>query len=124
LSVLPTLVYGAPPSVRIDDGRMVYLRGAVPVRDEPAEKRLVQQLRDDLNLAPGRRASFEGADAAQFAQKLRRWRGALAGDTARLVGPDLKLEPRLRLSGDPVHFDLDFTVVGGSEKDRTVDAEA
>ena len=27
LSVLPTLVYGAPPSVRIDNGRMVYLRG-------------------------------------------------------------------------------------------------
>src|SRR6185436_1943241 len=26
LSVLPTLVYGSPPHVRIDDGRMVYLR--------------------------------------------------------------------------------------------------
>jgi hypothetical protein len=34
LSVLPTLVYGAPPHVRIDGGRLVYLQGAVPLRDD------------------------------------------------------------------------------------------
>src|SRR5690606_34845056 len=46
LTVLPTLVYGDPPSARIDAGRMVHLRGAVPVRDVAAERRLVHQLLD------------------------------------------------------------------------------
>ena len=35
LSVLPTLVYGAPPSVRIDNGRMVYLRARCPCATRP-----------------------------------------------------------------------------------------
>jgi len=48
LTVLPTLVYGHPPSVRIDDSRMTHLRGPVPIRDEAAERRLVHKLRDEL----------------------------------------------------------------------------
>ena len=79
LSVLPTLVYGAPPSVRIDNGRMVYLRGAVPLRDEAAEQRLVHQLRDELNLVPGRRLTVQGQEMVRWADKLRRWRGDLDG---------------------------------------------
>jgi hypothetical protein len=77
LSVLPTLVYGAPPSVRIDNGRMVYLRGAVPLRDEAAEQRLVHQLRDELNLVPGKRLTVAGQEMVRWADKLRRWRGDL-----------------------------------------------
>ncbi|HEY4185722.1 MAG TPA: helicase, partial [Polyangia bacterium] len=37
LTVLPTLVYGHPPTVRIDEGRMTHLKGPVPIRDEAAE---------------------------------------------------------------------------------------
>jgi superfamily II DNA or RNA helicase len=129
LSVLPTLVYGSPACVRIDDGRMVYLRGAVPLRDEPAERRLIAQLRDDLNMVPGRRASFEGADAARIADRLKRWRGDLVGEAAGVVNPALRLEPRLMVTsadGDglpQVRFELKFEVVGG-EGSRTVDAGA
>jgi len=131
LSVLPTLVYGAPPSVRIDNGRMVYLRGSVPLRDEAAEQRLVHQLRDELNLVPGRRLTVQGQEMVRWADKLRRWRGDLTGDAAGLVSPDVRLRPLLRVEGSAtgagvpdVRFTLEFQVEGGKGEPRTVDAAA
>jgi len=131
LSVLPTLVYGAPPSVRIDNGRMVYLRGAVPLRDEAAEQRLVHQLRDELNLVPGRRLTVAGQEMVRWADKLRRWRGDLTGDAAGLVSPDVRLRPLLKVdagatgAGIPeVRFTLEFQVEGGKGGPQTVDAAA
>jgi superfamily II DNA or RNA helicase len=123
LAVLPKLVYGNPPCVRIDDGRMVHLSGPVPVRDEPAERRLVEKLRSDLDLMPGRRSTFEGADTARFVDKVKRWRGDLAGDGARLLGARVRLEPNMQVrdlpaSGNGVPqagFDFTFTVVGETE---------
>ena len=99
LTVLPTLVYGAPPCVRIDDGRMVYLKGPVPVRDRDAEKREIHRLRERLDLLPGHRVTFEGRDVGAFASKLRRWRGALTGDAADLVGSKLRLVPQMSVTG-------------------------
>ncbi|MEO8211827.1 MAG: DEAD/DEAH box helicase [Myxococcales bacterium] len=137
LNVLPTLVYGQPATVRIDDGRMTHLGGAVPVRDEVAERRLVTKLRDELNLIPGRRATFEGADAAQFADKLRRWRGDMVGDAARLVGGKARLVPQLNVDARPsspggvpdVRFTLTFKVEGaeplpGGKRDQTATVDA
>jgi superfamily II DNA or RNA helicase len=126
LAVLPKLVYGNPPCVRIDDGRMVHLSGPVPVRDEPAERRLVEKLRADLDLMPGRRSTFEGADTARFVDKVKRWRGDLAGDGARLLGARVRLEPNMRVrdlptSGNGVPqagFDFTFTVVGETEAEQ------
>ena len=62
LSVLPTLVYGAPPFARVDEGKLVLLRpeGPVPVRDSSAERGLVLKLREELDLLPGRRTTFGG----------------------------------------------------------------
>jgi superfamily II DNA or RNA helicase len=131
LSVLPTLVYGAPPSVRIDNGRMVYLRGAVPLRDEAAEQRLIHQLRDELNLVPGRRLTVQGPEMVRWADKLRRWRGDLSGDAAGLVSPNVQLRPLLRVEsaasgpGIPdVRFTLEFQVEGEKGETRSVDAAA
>lgn len=131
LSVLPTLVYGAPPSVRVDNGRMVYLRGAVPLRDETAEQRLVHKLREELNLVPGRRMTVQGQDMVRWADKLQRWGGDLAGDAAGLVSPDMRLRPLLQVDsaaagpGMPeVRFKLEFQVEGGKGAPKTVDAAA
>ena len=117
LSVLPALVYGQPPCARIDGGRLVHLGGPVPVRDEPAERRLVEKLRAELDLLCGRRTNFEGADTARFVDKLKRWRGEIAGDGAGLVRARVRLEPNLRVEnagqtqGVPgARFDLDFAV--------------
>ncbi|ATB44117.1 hypothetical protein CYFUS_009598 [Cystobacter fuscus] len=131
LSVMPTLVYGAPPSVRIDNGRMVYLRGSVPVRDEVAEQKLIHQLRDELNLVPGRRVTVQGQEMVRWADKLRRWRGDLAGDAAGVVSPDMRLVPSLRVESNAqgpgmpeVRFTLDFQVEGVKGGPKTVDAAA
>jgi hypothetical protein len=131
LSVLPTLVYGAPPSVRIDNGRMVYLRGAVPLRDEAAEQRLLHSLRDELNLVPGRRLTVQGQEMVRFADKIRRWRGDLSGDAAGIVSPNVKLRPKLEVQstvtgpGIPdVRFTLEFQVEGDKGTTHTVDAAA
>ncbi len=122
LSALPTLVYGAPPNVRIDAGKMVFLRGAVPLRDEAVEQRLVHSLREQLDLLPGRRMTFSGPDMVRFADKLRKWRGDLTGDAARVVSPDLVLRPMVRTeaNGNALKVAIDFQIEGG--QGGTVDA--
>jgi superfamily II DNA or RNA helicase len=102
LSVLPTLVYGDPVRARIDNGELVHLSGAAPMRDEAAEKTLLLRLRSELNLVPGRRVDFDGADAIRFAERLRTWQGQIGS-----IGiPARPLEPKLVLTGDT--FDLTF----------------
>ncbi|MBS1151999.1 MAG: SNF2/helicase domain protein [Myxococcaceae bacterium] len=125
LSALPTLVYGAPPHVRIDGGRMVYLRGAVPLRDEAIEQRLIHGLREQLDLLPGRRMTFCGPDMVRFADKLRKWRGDLTGDAAKVVSPEVRLKPTLRTQaagqGVPsIDFALEFQVEGAKAGTPTV----
>ncbi len=117
LAVLPKLVYGQPPCARIDDGKLVHLAGPVPVRDEAAERRLLEQLRVDLGLISGRRTTFTGPDTARFVDKLKRFRAELFGDGAKLVGARVSLLPNLQVKGDgpatglpKVRFDLTFDV--------------
>jgi superfamily II DNA or RNA helicase len=144
LSVLPTLVYGAPPFARVDDGggqggtsKLVLLgkRDAAPVRDPAAERALVLDLRDKLDLVPGRRTTYAGADAPRFAEKLRRWRGGVSGEAARVVSETRRLEPRVAIAGAAavgdalpvVTFDVRFDVVGKNGKEiegARVDPEA
>jgi superfamily II DNA or RNA helicase len=133
LAVLPKLVYGNPPCARVDDGKLVHLGGAVPIRDEAAERRLIEQLRSDLNLVCGRRSTFTGPDTARFVDKLKRFRAELSGDGAQLVGAKVKLLPQLQVKGDGaatglpnVRFELDFKVVaeGKGESVGTVSAAA
>ena len=95
LSVMPTLVYGSPPCARIDAGKLVYLRGPVPLRDTAAERHAIERLRAQLDLLPGRRTTFAGADAPRFVDKLKRWRGDLSGRAAGIVKPTMTLAARL-----------------------------
>ncbi len=77
LSILPTLVYGDPPIARIDGEALTPLGEAVPVRRRDEERAALARLRDELNLAPGRRVDLDGVEATRFAQKLREFaRGA------------------------------------------------
>ena len=115
--MLPTLVYGSPPVARIDDGKLVHLRGPVPVRDAPAEQRALERLREELDLLPGRRTTYDGRDAPRFVEKLKRWRGDLSGERGRhrQAGGDAGAAPARRRATAParrmpeaVRFDLTF----------------
>jgi hypothetical protein len=82
----------------------------------------------------GRRSTYDGADTVRFVEKLKRWRGELAGDGAKLVGTPVRLEPKLRVeaqgagtAGLPnVRFDLDFNVIAEGKESAvgTVSAAA
>ncbi len=111
LSVLPTLVYGNPATARIDGGRLVHLGGAVPLRDEPAERRAIGRLAR-LGLAPGLRADFAGPEAVAFVEGLESWPDEVRGagrEYFRLAAP---LEPRFAVEGG------DFEVAFHSEGRR------
>jgi superfamily II DNA or RNA helicase len=105
LSVLPTLVYGDPPLARIDGGRLVHLRGPIPLRDERAERGELRRLAR-LDLAAGVRSEFTGPEAVAFAAQLESWGAEIresACDHFRLAAP---LEPGL--SADADDFDVTF----------------
>ncbi|HKQ70474.1 MAG TPA: DEAD/DEAH box helicase, partial [Polyangiaceae bacterium] len=120
LSVFPTLVYGDPPRARIDDGKLVHLGGAVPIRDGDAERKLIHRLRDELNLVFGRRVDFDGKEAARFLAKLRTWSGQVDHDGHQIFRKE-PLVPRFSMNDDV--FDLSFDT-GDDDGERVGRADA
>jgi len=104
LTVFPTLVYGDPPRARVDGRTLVHLNGALPIRDEDAERRLVHRLRDELNLVPGRRVQLVGREAFVMQQGLSSWlrMDAKAASAAKLAS----LEVRLDIEGNKLDVEL------------------
>jgi superfamily II DNA or RNA helicase len=100
LHVLATLVYGDPPHARVDGGRLVHLRGAVPLRDEVAEQRELRRLAGRLGLTPGITADFTGAAAVAFAAKLSGWPGEVRGSAREHFALAPALVPRVTSAGD------------------------
>jgi superfamily II DNA or RNA helicase len=117
LTVLPTLVYGDPPTARVDAGRLVHLGGAIPRRDEVAENNLVRHLRNALGLVPGHRVQFTAADAVGFAAKLKTWRGEIRGEGHKTFVRTPPLEPRLQL--DAHAFNLWFETASPAPSGRS-----
>jgi superfamily II DNA or RNA helicase len=121
MSVLPSLTYGDPPIARVEDGRLVHLRGGMPLRDEGAEVREVHRLRDELGLLPGVRTAYRGTDAARFLAKLRAWSPA-GGNTAASLFGTVAVAPRL--TARDTGFDLSFELPGGEDGAPVRQAEA
>jgi superfamily II DNA or RNA helicase len=116
LSVLPLLVYGEPPQARVDAGELVFLRGDAPVRDLAAERRLVERLRDELNLVFGRRVDFDGHEANRFAARLRDFQSSVGKMPASHLVRSASLEPYVRIDGDALH--VEFLVPPGEGADE------
>ena len=130
LNVLPLLVYGSPPTARVDNGSLIHLGGPLPVRNEKAEAQVVSSLRETMGLVPGRRTVFSGPELARFVEQLKTWRGGLTGDARRVVGSGLSLRPafdvksQLDAHGVPrVTLDVRFEVEGAAQG-ATVSADA
>jgi superfamily II DNA or RNA helicase len=105
LAVLALLVYGDPPTARVDAGRLVPLGGALPLRDEAAERALVRRLASELELAPGRRLVVSGSDALDLADRLRRWPGVDIDALARFARVG-SLAPRFDAGAGGAAFEL------------------
>ena len=120
LAVLPLLVYGDPPTARVDAGKLVALGGPVPIRDEAAERALLRRLQSELELAPGRRLVARGEEALALAERLRRWPDAAASPALSVFSRSGALVPRFtpRARG----FDLDFALSGDDAEPRTAPA--
>jgi superfamily II DNA or RNA helicase len=71
LSVLPVLVYGDPPVARVDAGKLHYLGGALPLRNEDRERRLCDQLAAHTGLTVGHTSRFMGRAALAAAERIR-----------------------------------------------------
>ena len=118
LTVLPTLVYGRPPLARVDGDRLVHLQGALPKRNEPAEQRLVRQLRQTMRLAPGHKAQYTGAAAVRVATRLKSWRGEIRGDghTAFELAPQLVPQGRLDFQNFEMWFESGAPAPGAAAR--------
>jgi superfamily II DNA or RNA helicase len=119
LAVLPLLVYGDPPSARVDAGQLVMLSGRVPLRDLDAERRLARALQHELELAPGHRALVEPEAAIALAGRLAASGAELAGDAWRDFRREPALVPRLELAGRG--FALAFESPGSGGGARAAD---
>ena len=119
LSILPTLVYGQPPTARVDGERLTYLgSGTVPVRDLLAERQLVRDLQRTLKLLPGRKEHLTGAEAIQMATRLKTWRGRFAARGTRNSGWRQPLVPRLDLRPLGLMFFLSRAMAGQKGRAR------
>ena len=110
LSVLPTLVYGDPIVARVDGDVIVPLGDRVPTRRPSEEREVLGRLRDELNLVPGRRVDFDGAEAIRFATKLRGWQKRAGVSTHDDTFSERPLVPRLAIDGDA--YDVLFECEG------------
>lgn len=126
LVVLPTLVYGEPPTARIDAGHLVHLGGALPRRDESAEQRLTQHLRRTLGLTPGHRTRLPAEEAIGLTAKLQTWQGEIRGDAHRtfVIVPPLVPKMRLDVQTFDVWFEADRAGSGAAGSASRVSAEA
>jgi superfamily II DNA or RNA helicase len=118
LSVLPTLVYGDPPALRIDGDQAILLGRELPVRRLEEERAILWRLRDELNLVPGRRVDLDGSEAIRFAAKLRKWQAATGEDARGGLFGTRSLQPRLVLTGGK--FDIVFE---GTQEERDRSSE-
>lgn len=112
LEVRPWIVYGDPPMARVEAGRLVWLRGDVPARDEAAEVALGHRLRDELGLIAGRAVTYEGEDAGRFLRSMRAFDQKTQGGSEKLdrraLVPLLNIAPSEEHEGTRV--ELSFSV--------------
>ena len=104
LSVTPSLVYGDPPSMRLEGERAVYLGGPVFVSDREAEVSLAHRLRDELGLAVGARTDLRGEEVGRFLSKVKAW--SAGSDLSASLFSEKTVTPRFELNDGG--FDLDF----------------
>jgi superfamily II DNA or RNA helicase len=118
LSILPTLVYGDPPIARVDGDVLTPLGQAVPVRRRDEERAAIARLRDELNLAPGRRVDLDGGDALRFAQRLRDFQRTAGEDRQAAIFVGESLTARIVFDRGALDVLFEYEAAGGEPTRR------
>ena len=106
------IVYGDPARARVDGDRLVHLSGAVPLRDRPAEGRLIAKLQRELGLRPEESLSLDPEAAIALRPRLEAFSGELTGRAHEQFYRTDELLPALTL--DDERFDLRFETRTGA----------
>jgi superfamily II DNA or RNA helicase len=117
LIVKPVIIYGDPPTARIEREELEIIGNIVPIRNPAAERRLRQESSDHLGLPVGLERTLSGEAAVRFVDQLVEFPGDLHGDGWRRFRRAAALTPQVHIDGD--RLDLDF---GGADPQRLVDA--
>ncbi|HEY2732619.1 MAG TPA: DEAD/DEAH box helicase [Polyangiales bacterium] len=122
LAVLPLLVYGDPPVARVDGGKLHYLGGALPLRNEERERKLADDLSLRTGLTIGHTSRFVGRAALSAAERIRGMGTvSIAGEGLDACFVSAPLTPMFELTEDRSLF----TFVSRSEgEDRHASGDA
>ena len=120
LSVLPTMVYGEPPTARIEQDKLIHIRGPLPIRDKSAEIRQEEHLRETYDMTVGRRMDATGPDALKLARSLDNYPGTIQGNAHRRLYPERALIPRVTIDG----LGIEITFALDSDGSQPIQAEA
>ena len=122
LSVVAKVVYGNPPVAQLnaDNAQLTSLvkhennrPPDVVQRDTFAERSLMQKLRTELNLQPGRRIQFQGESAVKWVKQLNKsWE--TTGDGLAAFTPSHKVSPRFDIQGQKFNVDYQTLAPGYS----------
>lgn len=113
LSAMPRIVYGDPPIARVDGDELQIFGDTAPVRNVSKERVLISRLRDELDLAPGRRTSARGEDASRLLSKIRAFRTDAKEGTLGEVFAARRVLPQMIVEDD--RFDVTFSAVSSDE---------
>ena len=122
LSVLPLLVYGDPPCARVDAGKLHFLGGPLPLRNEDRERKLIDDLSLRTGLSVGQTSRFAGRNALSAAERIRAM-GTLSvqGEGLSACFISAPLSPQFELSEDRSVFTF---VSGGEGEQRHASGDA
>ena len=117
LVVCATIVYGDPPTARVERGEIEVFGSVVPIRNKRAEDRLIREAGEDLGLAVGLERVFNGESAVRFVERAQSARTTWSGSAWSRFQRAAPITPQVQIDG--THLELDL---GGADPMRLFDA--
>jgi superfamily II DNA or RNA helicase len=117
LIVCATIVYGDPPTARVERGEIEVFGNVVPIRNKRAEDRLIREAGERLGLAVGLERAFNGESAVQFVERVQSSRISWDGGSWSSFQRAKAITPKVQIDGTHLNIDL-----GGADPMRFFDA--